>query len=70
MSLEGAFSRLVAWVGEVAIAWRRLQGSVVAQALGPAPSIPAARPQGSIPTLKMPTARGWAPGQTPQAVQD
>src|SRR6185312_13789505 len=29
--------------------------------------IPAAKPQGSIPTLKMPTARGWAPGQTPVA---
>ena len=31
-----------------------------------APAIPAARPQ-RIPTLKMPTARGWAPGQTPVA---
>ena len=67
MSLEGAFSRLVAWVGEGAIAWRRLRGSVPPQALGNAPSIPTARPQGSMPTLKMPTARGWAPGQTPQA---
>ena len=25
------------------------------------------KPQGSIPTLKMPTAQGWAPGQTPVA---
>ena len=35
-------------------------------ALGSAPAIPAAKPQG-IPTLKMPTARGWAQGQTPVA---
>ena len=35
--------------------------------MGATPAIPAARPQGSIPTLKMPTARGWAPGQTPVA---
>ncbi len=35
--------------------------------MGSSPSIPAARPQGSIPTLKMPTAKGWAPGQTPVA---
>src|SRR5262249_60770857 len=28
---------------------------------------PAAKPQGSIPTLKMPTAKGWEPGQTPIA---
>ncbi len=36
-------------------------------AVGVAPEIPAARPQGSIPTLKMPTAQGWAPGQSPRA---
>lgn len=36
------------------------------QAVGPAPEIPAARSQG-IMTLKMPTARGWAPGQVPAA---
>ncbi len=35
--------------------------------MGSSPSIPAARPQGSIPTLKMPTAKGWGPGQTPVA---
>src|ERR1700690_2202920 len=36
-------------------------------AWGSAPVIPAAKSQGSIPTLKMPTAQGWAPGQTPVA---
>ena len=36
-------------------------------ALGTAPSIPAAQPQGALPTLKMPTAKGWSAGQTPVA---
>jgi glucose/arabinose dehydrogenase len=44
-----------------------MQGSVPPQAIGTTPTIPAARPQGAIPTLKMPTARGWSPGQKPQA---
>ena len=67
MSLSSAFAQVVALVGDAAILWRRLQGSVQQQAVGAAPTIPAARPQGKIPTLKMPTARGWAPGQTPVA---
>ena len=37
------------------------QGPPLPQAIGTAPTIPAAMPQG-IPTLKMPTARGWAGG--------
>jgi hypothetical protein len=37
------------------------------QALGSNPTIPTARPQGSIPTLKMPTARGWTQEQKPVA---
>src|SRR5271156_2727123 len=36
-------------------------------AWGNAPAIPLAKPQGNLPTLKMPTARGWANGQTPVA---
>jgi glucose/arabinose dehydrogenase len=64
---SGVFAQLVSLVGEAAIAWRRLQGTVREQAVGSTPTIPAARPQGQIPTLKMPTARGWAPGQTPAA---
>ena len=35
------------------------------QAVGTAPAIPAAKPQGPMPMLKMPTAMGWAPGQVP-----
>ncbi len=67
MSLTDVFARVVAQVGNAAIAWRRLQGAAPAQAVGAAPTIPAARPQGRIPTLKMPTARGWSPGQRPTA---
>ena len=63
----GLFAQVVALVGGAAVRWRRLQGSVSQQAVGSAPVIPEARPQGRIPTLKMPTARGWAPGQTPLA---
>ena len=67
MGLSDVFARIVALVGAGAILWRRLQGSVREPAIGSNPVIPTARPQGSIPTLKMPTARGWAPGQTPVA---
>ena len=65
MSLSGIVGRIVALIGAVAILVRR-QGRRLEQAVGSAPAIPAARPQG-IPTLKMPTARGWTPGQTPVA---
>jgi glucose/arabinose dehydrogenase len=67
MSLSGIFARIVALIGAAAILWRRLQGDALEPAVGSSPMIPAARPQGSIPTLKMPTAKGWAPGQTPVA---
>jgi len=67
MSVSSVFAQMVAMVGDAAIAWRRMQGSPREQAVGATPTIPAAKPQGSIPTLKMPTARGWAPGHTPVA---
>lgn len=67
MGLSDIFARIVALVGAAAILWRRQQGSVREPAVGSNPVIPTARPQGSIPTLKMPTAKGWAPGQTPAA---
>lgn len=65
MALYDVFARAVALVGAGAIRWRRRQGGVPAQAVGNAPTIPQARPQGAVPTLKMPTAQGWAPGQLP-----
>ena len=67
MSFSGIFAQLVALIGGAAVMLRRMQGGAPAQAVGSAPAIPAARPQGSIPTLKMPTAQGWARGQTPVA---
>jgi glucose/arabinose dehydrogenase len=57
-------ARLVAIVGGLMILMRRFGTESAAPALGLAPAIPAARPQ-SIPTLKMPTARGWAAGHMP-----
>jgi len=63
MSVSSIFARIVALIGAAAVAWRRLQGDAHEPAVGSAPAIPAAKPQGSIPTLKMPTAKGWAPGQ-------
>src|SRR5690242_14564377 len=67
MSFSDVFARGVALVGNAAVAWRRLQGAEPAPAVGSAPAIPPAKPQGVIPTLKMPTARGWEPGRTPVA---
>ena len=64
---SGVLAQLVAMVGDAAVAWRRLHGTVREQAVGAAPIIPPARSQGRMPTLKMPTARGWAYGQTPLA---
>src|SRR5262245_44696702 len=67
MSLSGIFARIVALVGGVALLWRRVQEPAYAPAWGSTPVIPAARPQGAIPTLKMPTAQGWAKGEKPVA---
>jgi glucose/arabinose dehydrogenase len=68
MNFSANFARIVALIGGAALLWRRrLQGAAPAPAWGAAPVIPAAKPQGSIPTLKMPTARGWRDGQKPIA---
>lgn len=67
MSSSSLFAKFVAGVGHAAVQWRRLQGVPTQAATGPQPAIPAGRPQGRIPTLKMPTAQGWAAGQTPVA---
>src|SRR5215203_7154739 len=67
MNFSGIFARVVALIGAVALLWRRLQGSAPAPAWGNAPAIPEAKPQGAIPTLKMPSAQGWSDGQKPTA---
>jgi len=65
MSFSGIFAQIVALIGGVALQWRKLQGAPPTPAWGSAPVVPPAKPQGAIPTLKMPTAQGWAPGHTP-----
>ena len=65
MDFSGIFARLVEGIGAAMIQLRRMDGGPREQAVGNAPTIPVARPQGALPTLKMPTARGWTAGQTP-----
>ncbi len=65
--LSTVFARIVALVGSILIIWRKTTTPSAVQAVGQSPAIPAARPQGTLPTLKMPTAKGWAAGQVPVA---
>ncbi len=67
MAFSDVFAHAVALVGGAARAWRRLQDGEPVPAMGATPAIPAAKPQGGLPTLKMPSAQGWAPGQMPTA---
>jgi hypothetical protein len=60
---------LVAIIGNVIAFIRHKNDRILEQAVGQTPAIPSAKPQGSVPTLKMPTARGWDEGQTPTAAQ-
>jgi glucose/arabinose dehydrogenase len=67
LSFSAVFSRVVALVGGAARVSRQLTQGTHKPAWGSSPAIPAAKPQGLIPTLKMPTARGWSAGQLPIA---
>jgi glucose/arabinose dehydrogenase len=67
MDFSSTFARVVALIGAGAVLWRRSQVGTPEPAWGNEPSIPEAKPQGAIPTLKMPTARGWAEGEKPTA---
>lgn len=58
-------ARATALVGGTMVLLRRMSAPRTS-AVGSAPEIPEARSQ-RIMTLKMPTAQGWSPGQTPQA---
>lgn len=53
------FARAVAAIGAVAVAVRHSGDGPRPPVYGTTPSIPAPKPQGKIPTLKMPTAKGW-----------
>jgi glucose/arabinose dehydrogenase len=67
MSFSDVFAKGVAVIGGTALLLRRMTNGTPDPAWGAAPTIPAAKPQGNIPTLKMPTARGWDPGRKPVA---
>ncbi|MBR1152358.1 sorbosone dehydrogenase family protein [Bradyrhizobium sp. JYMT SZCCT0428] len=67
MNFSAIFARIVALIGAAALFWRKLQGAAPAPAWGSTPVVPEAKPQGAIPTLKMPSARGWDKGQKPTA---
>ena len=66
MSLSALFARIVAMIGGVMILLRHRDTSACTPAMGDAPEVPVARAQ-AIPTLKMPTAKGWAAGHRPTA---
>jgi glucose/arabinose dehydrogenase len=70
MGPSEAFGHLIALIGAAAILLRHRKDAPREQVVGSVPSIPPAKSQGSIPTLKMPTARGWSPGQTPAAASE
>jgi glucose/arabinose dehydrogenase len=61
------FAQVVAAIGGTMVVVRHAKDGVLAPAWGNAPTIPAAKPQGRVPTLKMPTARGWKAGEAPVA---
>jgi glucose/arabinose dehydrogenase len=67
LSFSTIFARGAALIGGAALQMRRLTDGSHEPAWGNTPAIPAAKPQGAIPTLKMPTARGWTEGQMPVA---
>lgn len=59
MAQTSLFARLVALIGGAAVAIRHSGDGPRPPAYGTTPAIPDAKPQGAIPTLKMPTAKGW-----------
>ena len=60
------FAKFVALIGAAMILMRRWGADKETPAVGGAPNIPDAKAQ-SIPTLKMPTAKGWVDGHVPTA---
>lgn len=67
MADSSLFARFVALVGGVAVAVRHSGDGPRPPAYGTAPAIPEPKPQGKIPTLKMPTAMGWQGDHRPSA---
>ncbi|WP_375450714.1 PQQ-dependent sugar dehydrogenase [uncultured Devosia sp.] len=67
MNSSAIFARVVAAVGAVAVAVRHSGDGPRPPVYGTTPAIPDPKPQGNIPTLKMPSAKGWENGRTPIA---
>ncbi len=67
MDMSAIFARFVAVVGAAAVAVRHSGDGPRPPVYGTTPNIPAPKPQGSIPTLKMPTAKGWEGDHKPNA---
>ncbi len=67
MAEPSLLARLVALVGDVTVAVRHSRDGARAPVYGTAPAIPEAKPQGKLPTLKMPTAKGWEGDHKPTA---
>ena len=65
MAFSEIFSRVVEQIGAATIVLRGQDGRKLTPAFGGNPTIPPAKAQGSLPTLKMPTAKGWSRGQAP-----
>jgi glucose/arabinose dehydrogenase len=65
MSMSRIMAQVVAVVGGAAHRVRRLRDAEPVPAWGGTPLIPEAKPQGKLPTLKMPTAQGWSAGHKP-----
>jgi len=67
MTVNSIFADIVAAIGAVAVAIRHRGDGPRPPVFGASPVIPAPKAQGSIPTLKMPTAKGWENGRKPTA---
>lgn len=67
MAEPSLFARFVALVGGIAVAVRHSGDGPRPPAYGTTPAIPEPKPQGKIPTLKMPTAKGWEGDHKPTA---
>ena len=65
MSMSRIMAQVAAVVGGAALRVRRLRDAEPVPAWGGTPLIPEAKPQGKLPTLKMPTAQGWSAGHKP-----
>ena len=64
--MASLFAKIVAMIGAAAILMRRWGKATDEPVFGAEPVIPEAKAQ-NIPTLKMPTAKGWEPGHVPTA---